>query len=38
VLDQIRTVDKVRLVKKPGRINKPCQDAVLVVLNEMLAE
>jgi len=38
VLDQIRTVDKVRLVKKLGQINKPCQEAVLAVLNEMFAE
>jgi mRNA interferase MazF len=38
VLDQIRTVDKIRLVKKLGRLNKPYQDAVLAVLNEMFAE
>jgi mRNA interferase MazF len=38
VLDQIRTVDKVRLVKKLGHLNKPYQDAVLAVLNEMFAE
>jgi mRNA interferase MazF len=37
VLDQIRAVDKVRLVKKLGHLNKPYQDAVLSVLNEMFA-
>jgi mRNA interferase MazF len=37
VLDQIRAVDKVRLVKKLGHLNKPYQDAVLAVLNEMFA-
>jgi len=38
VLDQIRTVDKVRLVKKLGRINTATQKQVLTVLFEMLAE
>ena len=38
VLDQIRTVDKTRLVKKLGRLNKPQQDAVLAVLGEMFTE
>ena len=38
VLDQIRTVDKVRLVRKLGRLNKSTQDAVLAVLSEMFAE
>ncbi len=38
VLDQIRVVDKVRLVRKLGRINKPYQEAVLAVLGEMFAE
>jgi mRNA interferase MazF len=37
VLDQIRAVDKVRLVKKLGHLNKPHQDAILVVLGEMFA-
>ena len=37
VLDQIRTIDKVRLVKKLGRIDKQTQDAVLSVLAEMFA-
>jgi mRNA interferase MazF len=38
VLDQIRTVDKARLVKKLGRINSATQKQVLTVLFEMLAE
>jgi mRNA interferase MazF len=38
VLDQIRAVDKIRLVKKLGRLNKDHQKAVLSVLNEMFAE
>jgi mRNA interferase MazF len=38
VLDQIRTVDNIRLVKKLGRINASTQKAVLVVLMEMFAE
>ena len=37
VLDQIRTIDKVRLVKKLGRINKQTQDEVLSALAEMFA-
>jgi mRNA interferase MazF len=36
-LDQIRTVDKVRLVKKLGRIDNQAQSAVLSVLAEMFA-
>ncbi len=38
VLDQIRTVDKVRLVKKLGKINAEAQKQVLSVLAEMFAE
>jgi len=38
VLDQIRTVDKMRLVKKLGKINPDTQSAVLAVLLEMFAE
>jgi mRNA interferase MazF len=38
VLDQIRTVDKIRLTQKLGRIDKPTQDNVLAVLQEMFAE
>src|ERR1051325_7325604 len=37
VLDQIRTVDKVRLVRKMGRINAKAQAEVLTVLGEMFA-
>ncbi|MEW6127687.1 MAG: type II toxin-antitoxin system PemK/MazF family toxin [Acidobacteriota bacterium] len=37
VLDQIRTVDKTRLVKKIGRIDKPAQAEVLKVLGEIFA-
>jgi mRNA interferase MazF len=38
VLDQIRTVDKARLVKRLGRISPATQGAVLAVLAEMFAE
>lgn len=38
VLDQIRTVDKARLVQKLGRISKPTQKEVLVTLGEIFAE
>jgi len=38
VLDQIRTVDKVRLVKKLGKINGDVQKEVLAVLLEMFSE
>ncbi len=37
VLDQIRTVDKSRLVKKLGRISKPAQHKVFTILQEMFA-
>lgn len=37
VLDQLRTVDKVRLVKRLGRISSTAQIAVLEVLAEMFA-
>jgi mRNA interferase MazF len=37
VLDQIRTVDKTRLIKKLGRIDKQTQTEVLSVLDEMFA-
>ena len=37
VLDQIRTVDKTRLVKRLGKIDKRTQSAVLALLNEMFA-
>jgi DNA modification methylase len=37
VLDQIRTVDQSRLVKKLGRIDAPTAERVLDVLQEMFA-
>jgi mRNA interferase MazF len=37
VLDQIRTVDKVRLVKKLGRLDRRAANHVLTVLEEMFA-
>jgi mRNA interferase MazF len=37
VLDQIRTVDQARLVKKLGRIDAPTAQRVLDVLQEMFA-
>jgi mRNA interferase MazF len=38
VLDQIRTVDKLRLVKKLGKIDASIQREILAVLAEMFAE
>lgn len=38
VLDQLRTVDKARLVKRLGRVSVPTQKAVLAALAEMFAE
>lgn len=38
VLDQIRTVDKTRLVTRPGRVGGATQKAVLALLAEMFAE
>jgi mRNA interferase MazF len=38
VLDQIRTVDKRRLIKHLGRINPATQAKVLAVLGELFAE
>jgi mRNA interferase MazF len=37
-LDQLRTVDKIRLVKRLGRINSQAQGAVLTTLAEMFSE
>jgi mRNA interferase MazF len=37
VLDQIRTVDKTRLIKKLGRVDKQTQMEVLSILAEMFA-
>jgi mRNA interferase MazF len=38
VLDQIRTVDKIRLVKKLGKMPANTQYEVLAVLLEMFSE
>lgn len=38
VLDQIRTVDKTRLVKRLGKLDKNTAAHVLAVLQEMFAE
>ena len=38
VLDQIRTVDKLRLVKRFGKISEATQKKILAVLSEMFAE
>jgi mRNA interferase MazF len=35
VLDQIRTVDKTRLVKRLGKLDRKVSEQVLVVLQEM---
>jgi len=37
-LDQIRTIDKARLVKKLGKIEAEAQNQVLAVLAEMFAK
>lgn len=37
VLDQLRAVDKTRLVKRLGRVSGPTQQAVLGVLAELFA-
>ena len=38
VLDQIRTIDKSRLVRRLGRVSKSAQGKVLTILAEMFAE
>jgi len=38
VLDQLRTVDRPRLVKRLGRISPTTQQQVLAALAEMFAE
>jgi mRNA interferase MazF len=38
VLDQLRTVDKTRLVRKLGTVTRPTQEQVLSVLAEMFSE
>ena len=37
VLDQIRTIDKERLMKKLGRIDRRAAEAISLVLSEMFA-
>jgi mRNA interferase MazF len=37
VLDQIRTVDKARLIRRLGRISRSTQQKVLEVLGDMFA-
>ena len=37
VLDQIRTVDKTRLIRKLGRIDLKTRSKVLIVLDEMFS-
>jgi mRNA interferase MazF len=37
VLDQIRTVDKARLIRKMGTADHKTQDKVLAILSEMFA-
>jgi mRNA interferase MazF len=38
VLDQLRTVDKTRLVKRLGQVSPRAQQATLAILAEMFAE
>jgi mRNA interferase MazF len=38
VLDQIRTIDRARLVRRLGRISRSTRQQVLVALQEMFAE
>lgn len=38
VLDQIRTVDRARLIRKLGRLDRSAQKEVLATLAEMFAE
>jgi len=38
VLDQIRTIDKARLLQRLGRVSTRTQQAVLAVLAELFAE
>jgi len=37
VLDQVRTIDKERLVKKLGQVDRRAAEAMLLVLSEMFA-
>jgi mRNA-degrading endonuclease toxin of MazEF toxin-antitoxin module len=38
LLDQLRTVDKARLVRRLGQISLPAQRAVLATLSEIFSE
>jgi mRNA interferase MazF len=38
VIDQLRTIDKSRLVKRLGRVSATAQKSVLSILSEMFAE
>ena len=38
ILDQIMTVDKIRLVKKIGEISEPAAKKTLEIMSEMFAE
>jgi mRNA interferase MazF len=38
VLDQIRTVDKIRLVKRLGAVNAKTLSSILITLQEVFAE
>jgi len=38
VLDQLRTIDKARLVRRLGRVSASAQKAVVALLAEMFAE
>lgn len=38
VLDQIRTVDKSRLIKRLGKIDTPTQNRTLEVLRDMFVD
>ena len=37
VLDQIRTIDKHRLIRKPGTLSSAASEEVLTILQEMFA-
>ena len=37
LLDQLRTVDRTRLVRRLGRLDEPAQEAVLAALLELFA-
>ena len=38
VLDQIRTVDKIRIIRKLGKINTSTQKEILTALTELFSE